>query len=697
MICSFRHAPTNEQPFRCICDRCGKPLVPTIEVDPAGMTRVCRLGDQPSSRKMPSAPKRVWNLAKALVDFVADGCKTVSAEEYKTRLEVCETCDRREGVWCRHPDCGCNRAIKAHGRAWTCPLGKWAKPIKPCVAHIMPWDLTTGGAQRMLDLWCSQEGGRWETHVFTTGERGQWKFAGATVHAKMPQAKIAETVKTLAPDVAVFHDPLTAKYVPADCPQVWIAHCMATLGSPPPDVTRPVCLLSNLDSGINPAWRNIPIRVLPLGVDLQAFQPQPASHTGLVCGIVGRLHQDKVPESCGAALASWQPGPWRIRFVGHGLDSGYQAKTRKALAGCPWIEFAGDVLPDQMPAALNRLDALLIPTALNRGETGSYALVEAMACGLPIVARDLDGLHFNGGDAPLFAKGDAELLARLRELDDPARRAALGRRGRELAERDHDLRRHVTAHSAAYADALRVDVSILMSVYNTPADYLRESWESIQAQTCRHWELVLVDDGSTDRATVAEIDRIAADPRVRLLRLPANTGLAAALNAGLPHCRSDLVARMDADDVMLPGRLALQVAYLRAHPDVAILGAQIQADRDGKLFPPTSHPAVITRAIIDGQRAAGPKGIWFVNHPTVIFRRAAIQALGGYPVHRVAQDLALWLRAFRAGLVIHNLPDVVLRYRLHAGQLTAAGSSQAEYDAIVAEEWDGSSESVLRR
>lgn len=538
----------------------------------------------------------------------------------------------------------------------------------------------------MLDLWCAIEADRWETHIFSTQGRGAWKFSGAKVNVNMPEAKIAERLKQLAPDVVVFHKPSEATAIHVECPQAWIIHCMSVLRSAPPE-GRPAVVFSNLDAAAHPGWSDLPLRVLPLGVDLDAFRPAPVAHEGLVCGIVGRLHEDKVPPSFVAALASWQPGPWRIRFIGHGLDSGYQAKTKKVLAGCPWIEFAGDVLPDQMPAALNRLDAVMIPTGLARGETGSYALVESMACGLPVVGRDVAGLRFNGGDAPLFAREDAQLLARLRELDDPTLRAARGRRGRELAERDHNLARHVSAHSAAYADALRVDVSILMAVYNTPADYLRESWESILGQTCRRWELVLVDDGSTDRATAAEIDRLAADPRVRLLRLPTNGGLAAALNAGLPLCRSDLVARMDADDVMLPERLAKQVAYMRAHPAVAILGAQIQADRGGKLFPPTNHPAVITHEVIESQRASGPKGIWILNHPTVMFRRQEIQALGGYPSHRVAQDLALWLRAFRAGCVIHNLPDVLLQYRLHPGQLTAQGGHPDEYAKIIAEEF----------
>jgi len=75
---------------------------------------------------MPPIQQRVWNLGKALVDFVADGCATVSKEEYAARLAACDTCNHRKGVWCRHKKCGCCTMIKAKGRAWNCPLGKWS-------------------------------------------------------------------------------------------------------------------------------------------------------------------------------------------------------------------------------------------------------------------------------------------------------------------------------------------------------------------------------------------------------------------------------------------------------------------------------------------------------------------------------------------------------------------------------------------
>jgi glycosyltransferase involved in cell wall biosynthesis len=227
-----------------------------------------------------------------------------------------------------------------------------------------------------------------------------------------------------------------------------------------------------------------------------------------------------------------------------------------------------------------------------------------------------------------------------------------------------------------------------MPVFDTPAAYLTECWESIRTQTFREWELVLVDDGSRSAETIAEVDRIAGDPRVVLIRLDDNQGIASALNVGLARCRGRLVARMDADDKMMPTRLERQYDYLRDHPDVAVLGTQLQAIdwESDRLLSPTSHPEQVTDEFIKHQRDTSE--IWFLNHPTVMLRHGAVMNLGGYPAYRVAQDLGLWLKVAKAGLKIHNLPTVELHYRLHPNQAsTANGVRLAEYEQIVEECW----------
>ena len=229
-----------------------------------------------------------------------------------------------------------------------------------------------------------------------------------------------------------------------------------------------------------------------------------------------------------------------------------------------------------------------------------------------------------------------------------------------------------------------------MPVFDTPVAYLSDCWESIRAQTFREWELVLVDDGSRAPETIAEIDRIAADPRVVLIRLDKNEGITPALNVGLKQCRAKLIARMDSDDKMLPTRLERQFAYMQTHPDVAFLGTQSQGFELGteRAYPPTRHPEQVTDEIIEHQRITSQ--IFFLNHPTVMFRPEAVMNLGGYPTYRIAQDLALWLRAVKAGLKIHNLPTVELHYGLHPRQVSKSqGVRLEEYAQIVAECWTG--------
>src|SRR5689334_1646026 len=81
------------------------------------------------------------------------------------------------------------------------------KDGRPSLIHLMPWDLTVGGAQRMLDLWCSREGHRWDTHILTAGARGPFAFAGATVHSGLSKPQVLTLVETLQPDLLVHHDP----------------------------------------------------------------------------------------------------------------------------------------------------------------------------------------------------------------------------------------------------------------------------------------------------------------------------------------------------------------------------------------------------------------------------------------------------------------------------------------------------------
>lgn len=204
------------------------------------------------------------------------------------------------------------------------------------------------------------------------------------------------------------------------------------------------------------------------------------------------------------------------------------------------------------------------------------------------------------------------------------------------------------------------EVSVLMPVYNA-APYLAEAVNSILGQTFRAFELIAVDDGSTD-GSLGILRRFAAeDPRVRLVCCP-HAGIVGALNDGLAMARADLLARMDADDVALPERLARQVAYMRAHPECVLLGTALQVmDPDGEpichLWCRTSHEEL----------AALPFQIREANmfHNAVMMRTAVLREVGGYrKAFEWAEDFDLWLRLAERGRLA-NLNEALVKYRLH--------------------------------
>jgi len=202
-------------------------------------------------------------------------------------------------------------------------------------------------------------------------------------------------------------------------------------------------------------------------------------------------------------------------------------------------------------------------------------------------------------------------------------------------------------------------VSVLMPVYNAEP-YLAEAIESILGQTFADFEFLIVNDGSTDRSG-AILERYAAhDPRIRASTRP-NTGYTVALNELLGQASGGMVARMDADDVALPQRLERQVAYLGSHPEVVCVGTAVHFIDSAGRFLRDGHPGMDHEAI--EQRAL--EGDCPLNHPSVMMRRAAVLAVGGYhPEFEPAEDLDLWLRLGEVGRLT-SLPDVLMKYRQH--------------------------------
>jgi len=193
------------------------------------------------------------------------------------------------------------------------------------------------------------------------------------------------------------------------------------------------------------------------------------------------------------------------------------------------------------------------------------------------------------------------------------------------------------------------------------ARFLRSSIDSVLAQTFRNFELIVVDDGSTDDSR-AIIERAAReDARVRLVSLDANCGVVGAINAGLHLAAGAWIARMDADDLSAPERLERQLAWLQAN----------NIDLCGTWF--VEFGRGLSRAVrwptsVSGVRAA----LLFQNalcHPTVMGKRKVFETHGYRESHALVEDYDLWSRA-SVDFRIANMPDVLLRYRRHAGQVS---------------------------
>jgi glycosyltransferase involved in cell wall biosynthesis len=205
-------------------------------------------------------------------------------------------------------------------------------------------------------------------------------------------------------------------------------------------------------------------------------------------------------------------------------------------------------------------------------------------------------------------------------------------------------------------------VSVLMGVHNG-APWVSEAIASVLRQTAADLELIVVDDGSTD--ATAGILAAVGDRRVRVERRP-HQGLTDALIHGFGLARAPLVARLDADDLAEPERLARQQAFLDSHPDVGLLGAGARevdsSGRDVALIRPPEEDAAIRRALI----RRNP----FV-HSSVVMRREVAELAGGYDASfAVAQDYDLWMRMSRWTLMA-NLGEPLVTRRLLPGRVTA--------------------------
>jgi glycosyltransferase involved in cell wall biosynthesis len=228
----------------------------------------------------------------------------------------------------------------------------------------------------------------------------------------------------------------------------------------------------------------------------------------------------------------------------------------------------------------------------------------------------------------------------------------------------------------------RPAVSVLLPVYNAEHT-VSDAVESILKQSFTDFELIAIDDGSTDQSLSILKTFAAADARVQGVG-QSNTGIAGALNNGIARARGEFIARMDADDISLPTRLEKQVGYLREHPACVLLGSRvILVEPFGSPLYETDHQTDNDPIVAELLSGVG----WAVVHPAAMMRADAVRTAGGYRSEFVPiEDLDLFLRLSQLG-TIANLAQPLLHYRQHlqSANHTRFAEQEAKKRACVAD------------
>ncbi len=212
-------------------------------------------------------------------------------------------------------------------------------------------------------------------------------------------------------------------------------------------------------------------------------------------------------------------------------------------------------------------------------------------------------------------------------------------------------------------------VTVLMPVRNAAAT-LGPCLDSIQAQSLTNFELLVVDDASSDHSRELVSARARMDSRIRLLRA-SRQGLVVCLNAGLGQARAPLIARMDGDDVMDGDRLALQRAYLQRHPGVEVVASRVRAFPAERVqagmceYLHWQNACLGSDALRDEVHVECP-----ITHPSAMFRRATVITAGGYRDGEFPEDYELWLRLTAHGCRMAKIDRCLLHWRQRDGSLS---------------------------
>ena len=224
-------------------------------------------------------------------------------------------------------------------------------------------------------------------------------------------------------------------------------------------------------------------------------------------------------------------------------------------------------------------------------------------------------------------------------------------------------------------------ITVLLSVYaKEDPNYLDEALQSIEVQTFLPNEIVLVKDGPL----TVELDRIVSlhvqksNVAYKVVELKNNVGLGKALNEGLKYCTSEWIARMDSDDIALPNRFEKQFTYFSEYPETDILGSWMcEFDSDPDICDNERRVPALHNDIVRFAKYRNP-----MNHMTVIFKKSAVDDVGGYKAMNGFEDYYLWMRMLRSGKKFANLPEVTLKARVGNGMVSRRQGWQYAKDEL---------------
>lgn len=214
-------------------------------------------------------------------------------------------------------------------------------------------------------------------------------------------------------------------------------------------------------------------------------------------------------------------------------------------------------------------------------------------------------------------------------------------------------------------DFMKPAISVIMSVYNGEK-YLVEAIESVRRQTFSNWELIVINDCSTDTTSEILADFSKMDERIKVYTNGVNLRLPSSLNKAISLSNGKYIARMDADDICLPDRLEKQYKFMEEHSDVALSSCRFLTVKNGVYAPGGAGGRCDSEAIRAMLLVSNP-----ILHPGVIAKAEVMKEFNYDPAFTCTEDLELWTRMVAANQKIQILPEYLLIYRLHDKQITS--------------------------